>query len=71
LLLKQNLNFKSFLLLKQNDVQFLSMKHGNYLQGETKSFSKKGFKIPGYFLSVLPGGNGTEYGFGPTGMLKL
>ncbi|XP_060596088.1 snurportin-1-like [Ruditapes philippinarum] len=36
------------------------------IDGETKSFSKKGFKIPGYFLSVLPGGNGTEYGFGPT-----
>jgi len=38
------------------------------LQGETKCFSKKGFKLPGYFLSVLPGGNGTEYGYGPTGM---
>ena len=40
-------------------------------QGETKTYSKKGYRIPGYFLSVLPGGNGTEYGFGPTGNLQL
>ena len=31
-----------------------------YFQGETKWFSKKGFKLPGYFLSHLPGGNLTE-----------
>lgn len=36
------------------------------IDGETKCFSKKGYKLPGYFLSVLPGGNGTDYGFGPT-----
>lgn len=36
------------------------------IDGETKCFSKKGYRLPGYFLSVLPGGNGTEYGFGPT-----
>ncbi|XP_053405352.1 uncharacterized protein LOC123523052 [Mercenaria mercenaria] len=36
------------------------------IDGETKWFSKKGFRLPGYFLSVLPGGNGTEYGFGPS-----
>ena len=29
-------------------------------QGETKWFSKKAFKLPGYFLSHLPGGNLTE-----------
>ena len=31
------------------------------LQGETKWFSKKAFKLPGYFLTHLPGGNLTEY----------
>ncbi|WAQ99912.1 SPN1-like protein [Mya arenaria] len=36
------------------------------IDGETKWFSRKGYKLPGYFLSVLPGGNGTKYGFGPT-----
>lgn len=36
------------------------------IDGETKCFSKKGFRLPGYFLSVLPGGNGHDYGFGPT-----
>ncbi|XP_052276684.1 uncharacterized protein LOC127875954 isoform X2 [Dreissena polymorpha] len=36
------------------------------IDGETKWFNKMGHKLPGYFLSVLPGGNGTEYGYGPT-----
>lgn len=30
------------------------------VDGETKWFSKKGFKLPGYFLSHLPGGNLSE-----------
>lgn len=30
------------------------------IDGETKWFSKKAFKLPGYFLSHLPGGNLTE-----------
>ncbi|KAL4227737.1 hypothetical protein ACF0H5_013173 [Mactra antiquata] len=41
------------------------------IDGETKWFHKKGFKLPGYFLSVLPGGNGQEYGFGPSVVTML
>lgn len=41
------------------------------IDGETKWFSKKGFKLPGYFLSMLPGGNPREYGFGRTVVTML